>query len=361
MEAWKSSPSPSKAARQVHAVIAANLCRRCGSYERFDSAKTGGSTVAADSPSAESPQDSKVHATRQAADTHSNETSADAGDAEKKPGMPKSQTGLRPGRRVITRPPWRIGRRSVSRPFLPGQADGVHRDGGSRTPRAAGFADERYLRALESTQGQNVDVRIVQRAGDLQIAVKTADNVTTQGLRQGLSELTNRLNESGYQAESWRPGHSAAAAESTGDSGNSSHHQPPSGNSQSNSGWSQQNQGQRDNNPSNRPRWIEELESNLDGGNAQQDNFMASSVNSYIRFIRVCGAGSGGGCELKFQQLQFDGPRRRGSQRRSFPAAAGIATAESGPTESDGQHDIRHSARAVQRARAGDRDSRRYG
>ena len=42
--------------------------------------------------------------------------------------------------------------------------------------------------------------------------------------------------------------------------------QPPSGGSQSNSSWSQQNPGQRDNNPSNRPRWISELESKLASG-----------------------------------------------------------------------------------------------
>lgn len=120
---------------------------------------------------------------------------------------------------------------------------------------------------IESGQGQNVDVRIVQRAGDLQIAVTSADADTTQGLRRGLSELTNRLNESGYQAETWRPGQPAAASETSADTGSSSHQQP-SGNSQSNSnsGSSQQDRGQHDNNPSNRPRWVQELESNLAGG-----------------------------------------------------------------------------------------------
>jgi hypothetical protein len=118
---------------------------------------------------------------------------------------------------------------------------------------------------VESAQGQSVDIRIVQRAGDLQIAVKSDDTNTTQGLRQGLTELSNRLNESGYQAETWRPGHAATTAESAAESGNSSH-QPPSGDAQSNPGSSQQNRGQRDNNPSNRPRWIQELESNLADG-----------------------------------------------------------------------------------------------
>ncbi len=118
---------------------------------------------------------------------------------------------------------------------------------------------------VETAAGQNVDVRIVQRAGDLQIAVTAADVDTTQGLRHGLSELTNRLNESGYHAETWRPGQAAATSEPSAESGNSSQHHPPSGNSQSNSGWSQQNSGQRQNNPSNRPRWVQELDSKLTG------------------------------------------------------------------------------------------------
>jgi hypothetical protein len=118
---------------------------------------------------------------------------------------------------------------------------------------------------VESAEGQNVDVRIVQRANDLQIAVTSADADTTQGLRHGLSELTTRLNESGYHAETWSPGHTAATSETAAESGNSSH-QPPQGDSQSNSGWSQQNRGQRENNQSNRPRWMQEFESNLAGG-----------------------------------------------------------------------------------------------
>lgn len=115
---------------------------------------------------------------------------------------------------------------------------------------------------VQSDEGQSVDIRIVQRGGGLQIAVKSADNDTTQGLRHGLSELANRLNDSGYHAETWRPGASAPTDSSAGSGGSPQQH-PSSSDSQSNSGWSQQNRGQRDNNQPNRPRWIQELESNL--------------------------------------------------------------------------------------------------
>ncbi|HVY91796.1 MAG TPA: hypothetical protein VHA14_03565 [Bryobacteraceae bacterium] len=117
---------------------------------------------------------------------------------------------------------------------------------------------------IQSEQGENVDVRIVRRAGDLQIAVKAADGDTTQGLRHGLSELSDRLNATGYHAETWHPAQ-AAATDTPADSGNSQHsqQQQSQGDSQSNSGWSQQQGGQRDDNQSNRPRWIEELETNI--------------------------------------------------------------------------------------------------
>jgi hypothetical protein len=118
---------------------------------------------------------------------------------------------------------------------------------------------------IQSEQGENVDVRILHRAGDVQIAVKSASGETTQGLRHGLSELSDRLNASGYHADTWHPGQTATAADTnTSDSGNSQHSQQQSqGDSQSNSGWSQQQGGRRDDNQSNRPRWIEELESNI--------------------------------------------------------------------------------------------------
>jgi hypothetical protein len=117
---------------------------------------------------------------------------------------------------------------------------------------------------IQSEQGENVDVRIVRRAGDLQIAVKSASGETAEGLRHGLSELSDRLNATGYHADTWHPGQPAAATADSGNSQNSQqqHHQSQ-GDSQSHSGWSQEQSGRRDDNHSNRPRWIEELESNV--------------------------------------------------------------------------------------------------
>ena len=115
---------------------------------------------------------------------------------------------------------------------------------------------------VEAAQGQTVDVRLVLRAGDLQIAVQSSDKETTQGLQQGLPGLTSRLNESGYRTEAWLPGQQTAVApDSASPSGSPSSHQPPSDQSQSHSGQSQQDRGQRDSNQSNRHRWVQALES----------------------------------------------------------------------------------------------------
>jgi hypothetical protein len=118
---------------------------------------------------------------------------------------------------------------------------------------------------IQSEQGENVDIRILHRAGDVQIAVKSASGETTQGLRHGLSELSDRLNATGFHADTWHSGQTTTAAENNADSGNSqnSQQQQSQGDSQSHSGWSQQQRGQRDDNQNNRPRWIEELESNI--------------------------------------------------------------------------------------------------
>jgi hypothetical protein len=114
---------------------------------------------------------------------------------------------------------------------------------------------------VEAAEGQKVEVRMVQRAGDLQIAVRSVDSDTAQGLRHGLSDLASRLNESGYHAETWRPGQPSPSQQS------------PSDGSQSQSGGSQQDRGQRDNNSRNRPRWIQELEANLGSGSNSKGQF----------------------------------------------------------------------------------------
>lgn len=113
---------------------------------------------------------------------------------------------------------------------------------------------------------QKVEVRMVDQAGELRVSVHTGDSDLVHGLRQGLPELVGKLEDTGFKAETWRPAESAGPAAPTAETKNASNNSR-NDDSQSQSGWSQQQSGgQRNQNQSNRPRWVEEMESSLSGG-----------------------------------------------------------------------------------------------
>jgi hypothetical protein len=124
---------------------------------------------------------------------------------------------------------------------------------------------------VEAASGQTVDIRIAARPGDLNVAVRAGDDDMAQNLRQGLGDLESRLAQSGYHAETWHPGHSGSTTEPAAPASNSSNSSSQQ-QSQSGSGWSQQNRGQRDNNPSNRPRWVNQLASTLKADSKEKGN-----------------------------------------------------------------------------------------
>jgi hypothetical protein len=112
---------------------------------------------------------------------------------------------------------------------------------------------------------ESVELRVVEREGELHIAVRTGDADLAHGLRQGLPELVDRLDQGGFRTEAWRP----AGVVSAPDPSSQAHpksSESQNADSQSQPGWSQQERGQRDHHQSNRPDWVEELEGNLAGG-----------------------------------------------------------------------------------------------
>jgi hypothetical protein len=109
---------------------------------------------------------------------------------------------------------------------------------------------------------EKVEVRIVAQAGEVRVAARTDNTDLAHGLRQELSDLSGKLQQSGYHADTWRPG---AATESMG-SGNDTrkgYGEPRDGQPQSQSGGSQQEGRQQNQNRFQRPRWVEEMESTL--------------------------------------------------------------------------------------------------
>ena len=112
---------------------------------------------------------------------------------------------------------------------------------------------------------ESVELRVVEREGEIHVAVRTGDADLAHGLRQGLPELVDHLDQGGFRSEAWRPSGVVSAPEpsSQAQSKSSESRNPDS---QSQPGWSQHERGQRDHNQSNRPQWVEELEGNLAGG-----------------------------------------------------------------------------------------------
>jgi len=138
------------------------------------------------------------------------------------------------------------------------------------------------LRDLSIQLGQGnqekVELRVSERAGEVRVAVRTADIGLQNGLRESLPELVHRLEGQGYRADAWRPsGVVSATTPLTEASQSSSDFQ--SGDSQTKQGWSQQERGQHDHNHSQRPQWVEELEANLAG----DGNRPTGAFHGYIR------------------------------------------------------------------------------
>ena len=118
------------------------------------------------------------------------------------------------------------------------------------------------LLQVNHSANEKVLVSVVQQSGELRLSVRTDDSELAQGLQQGLSDLVGKLQSNGYRADAWHPAQSSVARGPTAESQNTSN-QSRQGDSPSQQGESHQDGGQQRQNQSNRPRWVEELESNL--------------------------------------------------------------------------------------------------
>jgi hypothetical protein len=139
----------------------------------------------------------------------------------------------------------------------------------SETPKSGAVPLKDISLQVAQSGNQKVEVRLVQQSGELRVAVHTADPDLAHGLQQGLSDLVGRLQDGGSHAEAWRPGgstiQSGPAFESRTSPGGSQ-----TDDSQSYSGGSHQQQDERRQNQSQRPGWVEELESSITGGEQTQ-------------------------------------------------------------------------------------------
>lgn len=122
------------------------------------------------------------------------------------------------------------------------------------------------LRLEQAEGGDAVQVHVVEQGGELRVSVHSGGREMTDALRQGLPELTSRLTEKGFHSEVWRPTVETASPSTTlpGSSQQTSDQQP-SGHQQQRFNSPQQDRGQGHQNPSNKPRWVEEIETTMNG------------------------------------------------------------------------------------------------
>jgi len=73
--------------------------------------------------------------------------------------------------------------------------------------KASGAAND--IRLEVNGGDRRVEVRLVERGGQVHVAVRTPDVRLADSLRQDLPVLSSRLTEAGYQTETWRPGAAA--------------------------------------------------------------------------------------------------------------------------------------------------------
>jgi hypothetical protein len=180
-----------------------------------------------------------------------------------------SSTTAEPHAVPTTVPNTAVDRAAESATTTPHAANAIHRTEAPVSPAEAATKSTTPLKDISLQVNQpgkeRVDVRVVQQGNEVHVSVHSGDATLTSGLRQGLSDLQSRLEETGYRSEMWRPGVSTApvaASPSAQESGN--HSRGDEGQSQQHGG-SQQEGGRRNQNQSNQPHWVEELESSFGG------------------------------------------------------------------------------------------------
>jgi hypothetical protein len=64
---------------------------------------------------------------------------------------------------------------------------------------------------------QSVDIKLVDRGGELHVAVRSGDQNLTSELRASVRDLVGGLEKGGFHAETWQPGTADPAQTTTGE------------------------------------------------------------------------------------------------------------------------------------------------
>jgi hypothetical protein len=127
--------------------------------------------------------------------------------------------------------------------------------------RAAEPARDISLR-LTAADNSPVEVRLMERAGEVRVAVRSADAELSQAARAGLLQLVEQMAERGFDAEVWRP----AAVERPVESGPDRHSRDAGASDQRGSDDRRHpgnRQGEQQNQRGSQPKWVDELETSF--------------------------------------------------------------------------------------------------
>ncbi|MGA3188950.1 MAG: hypothetical protein ABSF22_17740 [Bryobacteraceae bacterium] len=124
-------------------------------------------------------------------------------------------------------------------------------------PARTGAAQEITIR-IEQPDAAPVDLRVVERSGQVHIDVRTPDAAMQTSLREDLGTLTNSLQRAGYHAEMFTPASALGRTASSAQTSNQDDHQDSS---QNRGGSGDSSEGRRQQQQQKRPgTWLEELE-----------------------------------------------------------------------------------------------------
>ena len=121
---------------------------------------------------------------------------------------------------------------------------------------------------VSTAEAPRVDIKLIDRAGSVRVAVRTPDTDLARNLQSGLSDLVHRLERKGFETESWSPGEGPAVAMPRNISADSNDSASQNGARDPRDG-TQQDGGARQDNGRNRPKWVAELEQRLGAPEAE--------------------------------------------------------------------------------------------
>jgi hypothetical protein len=120
-----------------------------------------------------------------------------------------------------------------------------------------GAAQEISIR-IAQPDASTIDLRVVERSGQLHVDVRTSDAAMQTSLRQDLGMLTNSLDRAGYHSETFIPSSTLGRTASSAQMGNQDDGKDPS---QSRQGSADPSGGRRQQQQQKRPStWLEEME-----------------------------------------------------------------------------------------------------